>query len=58
MGQDNSTAPATDTAPDADVMKRVADALEATDGGREGEEPATIVVATDDAGPLLPRRGS
>jgi hypothetical protein len=43
--------------PDADVMRRVADALEATDGDSGGSTPA-ITVRTDEGGPLLPRRGN
>jgi hypothetical protein len=42
-------------APDADVMQRVATALEATESG--GPAPA-IVRADGDASPLPPRRGS
>jgi hypothetical protein len=42
-------------APDADVMQRVATALEATESG--GPAP-TIVRAEGAAAPLPPRRGS
>jgi hypothetical protein len=43
-------------APDADVMRAVAEALEATDSG--GEAATITRVASAEADPLLPRRGS
>jgi hypothetical protein len=44
-----------DEAPDADVMRAVAEALEATDSG--GEAATITRVASAEADPLPPRRG-